>query len=417
MKFFFKNLSLILLAGAIGLSPSFSMGTMKGLDKIIEIRIEDILIVVLGLFWFLNALISGKKTVKKPPLFFPILAWLGIGFISLLTNWIFGNIGLPRGFFYFLKEFEFFFLYFYLFYHIKSFDSAKFLVKIWIILGLVNTAYVVYQLLTGISLGEYWAAAIAEWGVFPSGAFFLMIFIFLFNILLYHFFSLEISKFKKAILSLLIISPIIGVFSSASKTNFLGILLALFLSLFLLFLRKKSFKIVLISCIILIFIVGIFIFSFKSMPIMVRILDISTPTKVLQAFKIGRIEPAIKPTFEQALRGPLLLFLLGLGKGYVGEAHNQYLHNFIETGIIGLLIFLILIFVIIKKSWQGYSKSQDGFSVGLSAGLLVATLIMLFLSIAAEAFLAVKPNEVYWFFAALTMAVLAINKRKENYAK
>ena len=106
MKKIFQNFPLVILAAAIGLSPSFSAGEIAG-GRVVEIRAEDILIVILGLVWIANFLISGRKKIEKPPLLLPILVWLGIGFFSLLTNWIFGNLDISRGFFYFLKEIEF----------------------------------------------------------------------------------------------------------------------------------------------------------------------------------------------------------------------------------------------------------------------------------------------------------------------
>ncbi|GAG47290.1 unnamed protein product, partial [marine sediment metagenome] len=193
-KKWFKILPLILLTSAIALSPSFSAGEIAG-RRVIEIRIEDILIVILGLAWIANFLILKKRKLQKPPLLFPILAWLGIGFFSVLTNWIFMNIGFSRGFFYFLKEIEFFFLYFYLFYHIKNLDTAKFIVKLWVFLGVVNVGWVIYQLATGLELGgyDYGPGALSEQGSYPSGGFFLILFIFLFNVSLYYFLNLNIS--------------------------------------------------------------------------------------------------------------------------------------------------------------------------------------------------------------------------------
>ena len=107
----FKILPLILLAAAIALSPSFSAGNLPN-GKVIEIRLEDVLILVFGLVWLADFLVSGRRKIEKPPLLLPILAWLGIGFISVLTNWIFGNLAIVRSFFYFLKEVEFFVFYF-----------------------------------------------------------------------------------------------------------------------------------------------------------------------------------------------------------------------------------------------------------------------------------------------------------------
>lgn len=414
----FKNLPLILLAAAIALSPSFSAGTLPE-GKIIEIRAEDILIVILGLVWIANFLISGRKRVEKPPLFFPILVWLGIGFFSLLTNWIFGNLGLSRGFFYFLKEIEFFFLYFYLFYHIKSIDAAKFIVKTWIFLGLINVGYVIYQIVTGSRTGEYGTAAISEWGVFPTGAFFLIIFIFLVNIWIYYFFPLKISVFKKITLAFFSLSPIIGVVGSMSKTNFLGLILAIFLIVFFWFFKKRNPRTLLTIFGILVLIITILIITFQNFPLAYqRISFIFNFANLVSNYSAGRWEAAIKPQFEEALNHPFSSFF-GFGKGAIlilQESHNQYLRNFIETGLIGSLIFLILIFAIIKKSWYGFLKTKDPFLIGLSAGLLIATITMLFLSLATEPFIIVKPSGVYWFFAALTMATLSFTT-EENYAK
>ena len=407
-----KILSLIFLAGAIAFSPSFSVGTLAD-GKIIEIRIEDILIFVFGLLLIISFLASEKTKIERPPLFFPILAWLSIGFLSVLTNWAFSNLSIDRGFFYFLKEFQFFVFYFYVFWGIKKIDTAKLLVKIWLLFALVNVLFVLYQMATGLRRGEYGTAAIGEWGVFPTGAFFLLLFIFLFNVFLYYFLHLNISIIKKIGLGLLTFSPVLGVFGSASKTNFLALVLALFLTFFFFFLRKINFKTILVFILAIVFMVSMFSFALKNVHDTIRvkeIIPVFSLEPLWENYKSSRLETAIKPVFKASLESSAHLPFLGLGKS-VGGAHNQYLCNFIEVGIVGSLIFFILIFAIIKKSWQGFSKSRDGFAVGLSAGLLVATLALLFISFATEPFIVVKPASVYWFFVAITMAALSLNKR------
>jgi len=405
-----KILPLILLTLAIGLSPSFSAGEFGG-GKIIELRIEDFLILILGLIWFANFLISGRKKVEKPPLFFPILVWLAIGLLGILTNWLFAELSFSRGFFYFLKEIEFFFLYFYFFYHIKKINSAKFIVGLWILLGMVNAGYVIYQTITGFRKGVYGAAAICERGPFPTGAFFLILFIFLFNIFLYYFLNLKISKFKKFIIGAVIVLLTIGIFGSGSRTNFAGLFFAFFLTLFFLLLRKKSFKLFLVIILTTIFIVGIFIFAFQNIPVVSRITGMLSSTGALEGFKAGRV-PVISQHLEEFLNSSPFVFIFGFGKGYVAEAHNHYIRNLLEIGILGSFVVFWLFFAIIKKAFLGFSKSRDGFSIGLSAGLLIATLTMLFLAMAAEVFFVVKFSEVYWSFAALTMAVLVLKPRK-----
>jgi hypothetical protein len=410
-----KILPLILLAAAIALSPSFSAGNLPG-GKIIEIRAEDFLMLILGLAWFADFLVSARRKIEKPPLFLPILFWLSIGLVSVLTNWIIGTLGLERGFFYFLKEIEFFVIYFYVFYHIKSVNSAKLIINIWVFLAALNVGYVVYQMISGFQYGEYGTAAIGEWGVFPTGSFFLLLFIFLFNIFLYYFRNLNISKFKKIVLGLVVVSPTIGAIGSASRTVFAGIILAIFLTLLFSFFKKRDLKLILIYGFMLaVFLIIVFLFSLKDVPTVDRITPVLSPNELFHSFILTRWDDSIKPYYHKVFdHMPLSLPFFGLGIGSVTECHNQFLRNFIETGVLGSVLFLILIIVVIKEAWFGFSKSRDDLSIGLSAGLLVATFLMLFFSISIEPFIVVKPSEVYWFFAAITMAVLVINERKRE---
>lgn len=408
----FKNLPVVFLAMAIALSPSFSVGKLAG-GTDIEIRVEDFLIVILGLVWIANFLISGGKKIKKPPLFAPILAWLGIGFFSVLINWIFGNIKFSWGFFYFLKEVEFFFLYFYIFCHIKSFKVAKFVIKVWIGLGLINIGWIVYESITGLRLTYYYGPTsfIEPDGSSPSGGFFLMIFIFLFSVLLFYYFNFNISKFKKGFLAIAALSPAIGVFTSGSKGSFFGLVFALFFVPLLYFFKKRSPKSFLMSILIIIFIPIVFVFFSSIFPAINRAIDIGGVWREFSAEEGSRLNVWEGRLSKLRAEERPLILLFGLGKSAGEESHSHYVKNFVETGIIGSLIFLFLIFFIIKKAFQGFSSGGDPLSVGLSCGLLAATLAMLLLSVGNDAFIVVKINEVYWFFAALTMAVLNLSKK------
>jgi len=399
-----ENFPLILLSGAIALSPSFSKGEIAG-GRVIEIRIEDILLVILGLVWFADFLIAGRKKIVKPPLLLPVSIWLGIGLISVLINLIFMNIELSRGFFYFLKEVEFFFLYFYLFYHIKNISSSKCIIKFWIFLGLINVFWVIYKMSKGLrTLQEYGAGAIGEASVFPSGGFFLILFIFLFNILLFYYLNFRISNLKKMILTIMVISPSLGVFSSISRTCFLGIIFSLILTFLFYSLKKGIIKVFFIGILVLIFVGTIFFFVLQKFPVEKRVFAIDYAFSSLRDVRFNIWRSQISEAFEHS---SILNIFLGCGKSIrltYEESHSQYVRNFIETGIIGSLAFFFLIFSIIRKGLKEFLSNKDPFLTGLSSGVLVSTFTMLFISIPAEAFIVVKINEVYWFFVALTMA-------------
>jgi len=195
-KSFLEILPVFLLVLAIGFSPSFSAGKIES-GKDLEIRVEDILLVIFGLVWLFGFLISGKRSIEKPPLFFPILAWVGVGFFSVLINWILGNISYSQGFFFFFKEVEIFFLYFYVYYHLENFSQIKFIIKTWIFIVLINIGWIIYELVTGLTLTYHYGPTpfIEPNGPLPAGGFFLMIFVFLFNVFLFYNLSQKCSKF------------------------------------------------------------------------------------------------------------------------------------------------------------------------------------------------------------------------------
>jgi hypothetical protein len=76
-----------------------------------------------------------------------------------------------------------------------------------------------------------------------------------------------------------------------------------------------------------------------------------------------------------------------------------------------------------KKAFRGFLLNKEPLLIGLSSGLLISTIAMLFISIAAEGFLVVKINEIYWFFVSIMIAALNYKidenklKKWDNYRK
>jgi len=409
-------LPVFLITCAIALSPAFSIGGIKsatGEIRAIEIRVEDILLLILGLIWISNFLISGREKIGKPPLFFPILVWLGVSLIGVLTNLIFANIQANRAFFYFLKEIEFFFLYFYIFYHVKNLNVVRFILKTWVFLALVNVAWIIFELITGLKITYYYGPTIftEPQGSFPSAGFFLIIFIFLFNVLIYYYLKINISKFKKVILAVSIVSLIIGIFAAASRSNFWGLIIVLPLTIFLYLLKERKIKAFFVSLLVLICATFIFVSILKDLPNLQRTID-------FERIKTARVSIWKGEVVDFLKYNPLFSFF-GLGKSVMlpsagQESHSQYMRNFIETGIVGSIAFLFLIFFIIKKSAEYFLRGKDPLLVGLSAGLLTSTVAMLIIAIPAEAFIVIKIAEVYWFFAALALVALCIGEKQDN---
>lgn len=406
-----RNLPVAILAVAIALSPSFSAGEIAG-GRVIEIKAEDIILLVFGFLWLLSIFAFEGTGFNRPPLFLPVLGWLYISLISVLLNLVLKNILISRSFFYFLKEVEFFFMYFYIVYHIRSLRSAQLVIGLWVFLASVNVVWVIYKVQRGTrSSLEYGAGAIGDSAVFPSGVFFLLLFIFLFSVFLHYYLNTSISILKKIILGTLTISPAIGVLASGSRTSISGLVLALLLISLLYLVNKGVLRSVLVFVLTSVLIGAISLLVYQKLPRAVgRISDFEHNIYSIQSTRFDRIwKPQLLTLSEH---WPSLF--LGLGKSYSTlESHSQYIRNLLETGLIGSLAFFVLIYTVVRKALYGYLLHKDPFLNGLSSGLLVATLVMLIVSIPGEAFLVVKIAETYWFFVAITLAALEIHNEHE----
>ena len=414
-----KYIPVVLIALAIGLSPSFSIGEIStGRD--LEIRLEDLLIVVLGIVWIAGLLRLRKTRLERPPLLIPILVWLGIGFFSLLTNWLFQNLIFQRSFFFFLKEVEFFAFYFYVFYHIKNIDVVRILIKTWILIGVIHASWILFQVITGLRITYYYGSTlfIEPEGTFPGGGFLLILFAFLLQFLLYYYVRMNLSVWQKIAIAAAVVMPTVGIFSSGSRTAFFGFLFALVITFFLYLAKQSNFRKAVLQSVWVLLIIGIaFGFLVMTSPTVERrLLQLEGITKEFNPQNPNVRGDTWKTQLTGAFERPLFL-LFGFGKSIIftfGESHNQYVRNFIETGIVGSLIFLMLIFVVISKAWKEFLKGTDPLILALSAGVLVITSTMLFMSIVVDAFIVVKIAELYWFFIALSMTTFYLTKKKIN---
>jgi len=406
-----------LIAIAIALSPSFSAGVIES-GRMLEIKVEDILIIILGAIFVFNILLLKKTNIQKPPLFIPITAWIAISLFSILLNLILKNITASNGLFFFVKEVEFFIIYFLVFYSIKSLSGAKSIIKLLVFLGVINAGWIIFQIVTSLRLTYYYGPTsfIEPDSPFISGGFFLLFFIFLSNLFLFYYRHLKISNFKKISIGLLCFFPIVGVLSSGSRTTLFSLIPSIIL-IFIFYLFKENYIKKLFSF-ILFFIFTIIItvsIILPTIPGSYRILDtenIVNELNIQNTNKSSRVN-IWKNQIIRLTEKPLYL-TFGFGKSFLldnQQPHNQYLQNIVDTGIIGFIAFLVILYLIIKISLKNFLEGKDAFIVGISAALVSITFSMLIMSFAAEAFRVVKISELYWFLVALSMASIVLHKQ------
>ncbi len=419
LSIFLQRFSLVILAIAIAFSPRFSFGTIEN-GKVLDIRLEDVIILFWLLCSFMYFLLRKSPSFGTPPFLRLMVGLLCTGLLSTLYSLLVGNISLSGGVFYVLKEVEYFLIYTYTYTHLTTLNDIKFIIKTWAILAFLNALWIVIEIITGLQISYYYGPnAIAEpLGPSPSGGFFLIMAMFLFNIFLFAYrgkFAID-----KIIIVGLMVFPLIGIISAGARSPFFAMIIAL-LATFLLYLYKQylagntwlalraiSFSLIGLACAIILL---------PSIPGTQRIFN---PQKYEYEFGIDNSSSRLYIWLDQLkslARHPQYLFF-GYGKSYIlnnEQTHNQYLQNLVDTGIIGSAVFFILIFSILKKGFRVFQRVRDNFCVALSAGLIVSTIALLTMSLGFEAFRVAKIAETYWFFVAISMATFAIyNSRLLN---
>jgi O-antigen ligase len=95
---------------------------------------------------------------------------------------------------------------------------------------------------------------------------------------------------------------------------------------------------------------------------------------------------------------------IGVTPRHISPAHNIYFLTVAETGILGLLAFLLLLIGIFAGSWQGL-KSKDPFLAACAAGLLAGLAAALVHSNLGWLWRYDVVHVTFWFVVGLALAL------------
>jgi rhamnosyltransferase len=408
-KSILENLPLIVVGIAIALFGTIFQRKIGILN--FELRVEDVLLLDFGILWIFNFIFSKDKKIKRFALFKPILIWLAIGIFSVSYNLIFSNLKTAFGIAYFLKELEFLFIFGFIYFQIKNLESAKLVIKLWIIFMAIHMSWIIFELISGIKYSYYYGPNIyiEPDGPYPSASFLLLSFAFLSNIFIFHYLSSKIEIYKKVIMGIIVASLIFGIMVSGSSTNFVALFAILFLTALIYFIKEKKYRFLLVS------VCGLGVIT------MVSLLSIDffvsqfwgavwEYTSSQPDSRMGILKDHLKSIFNSAPQ--FLIF----GHGIWGDCHGQYIRIILERGVIGFLAFIFLMGAMLKSGLlRVFSNKSDTFLTGTASGLLMVVVGMLVISIPADPFMTVKVAEVFWFFVALSFGIFKLYNCKSDF--
>jgi len=117
-------------------------------------------------------------------------------------------------------------------------------------------------------------------------------------------------------------------------------------------------------------------------------------------------------SWQDAIQGWTQKPLFGYGVTGYRFMDAQIPRVLTETGIIGLTVFIYLLYSIYRLALSYLIEIKDPFNRGLTIGFLAGFVGLIFHSLAANTFIIVRIMEPFWFFAGI-IVVLPELERKE----
>jgi O-antigen ligase len=384
---------LYILIFSMLLSPEIMVGATGGnsLGRGVTLRLEDALLLIIGLSWFArNAVFKELGLFLRTPLNKPILFYMLACILSTGFGVIGGSVQIKTGFLYVLKYFEYFIVFFMVVNHTRSRSQAKRFIFCLFLTALLAAAAGMVQ----TPSGERVSAPFEDTGE-PNtlGGYLLFIGMTAAGIA---------SKVKKGrtryLLIFLIVCLMPPFFLTQSRSSYLALALAC-----LAFGWMSERRLIIMGLIA----VG-FLLSPLFLPDVVKQRIAYTFNQPEDAGQIAigdvRLDSSTSARLESwnlALKNFALQPIMGYGVTGYSFVDAQIPRVLIETGLIGLVTFLYLLYSIFKLARSRLSQTEDPFFKGLAMGFMAGFAGLVVHALGVNTFIIVRIMEPFWFFAGI----------------
>jgi hypothetical protein len=390
---------IVLLAFTTPFSYSFSIGALP--MRAIEIRTDDILLaatlVSMLLLWLKN---DGAFELPKLTFVYGFLLWAGL--FSTLINILLRQLpvgDLAVSGFYWLKYVQYFLVFLLTILLVRSRRDIKLVMAAAILGVVVATAWGYYQIFSGqfgfIEYGKPRATMPFDTGPNVFASYYIVLLPLIFSLML----SQDMRRWLRALLFLLLGSTGVVMLYTGSRAGLIGLSLALGTVVFLYdWGRKPAKRLAPWLAAAALGLIG-YLGFISDNPTYKRLLNFD-PESTWIIYRIDDIwEPLIQRTVNT---NPIL------GHGIMlfnrVRAENYYVRLFSEQGLLGVLLFSVLIAGLALVALRNQRLAGDSALRGLGRGFLGALMGLLFASIWSDKFIVVRIVTPFWILAGLVVA-------------
>lgn len=372
-------------------SPEVILGQTAARE--VTFRMDDLLLMIIVVTWLARAAIYKELTVfRLTPLHTPIALFMGVSLLATFIGMVMGRVGVATGLFFNLKILEYFIIFFMVVNYVKDEQEIKTFVILILLVALMVNLYALYQVPSGVRVTAPFEGEFGEPNTLGG---YLIIII---SLTLALFLLRSFGQRTNLLIPLFILSGIILMFTQ-SRGSWMGLI---FMSVPFMILSSKRFFFIIGAILLVIALPYIapestkerFTGTFRPDPFFERTerfmglgLDPSASERVT-SYKQG---------FEKWKKRPVF----GYGVTGAGFIDGQFLRLLMETGIVGVGLFLFLLWRMVLFLWDTYWSVDDPFFKALSLGMLGALAGLIGHGISASTFIIVRIMEPFWFLMGL----------------
>jgi len=363
-------------------------------------------LIIIGFSWLAKTAVNKELgLVAKTPLNRPIVAYIGVNLMATLLGYLMGSVKTAAGYLYVLKYIEYFVVYFMVVNNLRDRAHARRLLAA----AMVTAAVVSIIGLTQIPSGERVSAPFeGETGEPNTFGGYLLFMMAVAGGIALETTSLTVRARFAALVGLMAVPFAF----TLSRASYIGVLPA-YGALLALTTRRRAM-------------VALLLVAVVCSPALLLIAPPSVVNRVVYTFQPEANQPTVRLgkvgldpstsarilSLRQALAGWLERPILGFGVTGFAFMDAQYARVLVETGIVGLLCFVWLLWSVIRAARAAQLTMVDPFDRGLAMGFIAGTFGLLAHAIGSNTFIVIRIMEPFWLFAGIVL-MLPVFVREE----
>jgi O-antigen ligase len=401
-----SEIALYILIFSMLLSPEIMVGGMEGgttASRGVTLRFDDFLLAIIGFGWFARTAVHKNlglflRTPLNKPIFYYLLACVvstGFGVMGERVN-------AKTGFFFVLKYFEYFIVYFMVINHLENKEQVKRYMFCILITCFIISLYGMLQIPTGGRLTAPFEGARGE----PNSLGGYLIFV---GAVTAGMSSRTKDLKAKVVLGGLVMAILLPYLYTESRSSYVA-----FVPTYITLALMCKRRVLLIGLLAIGLLLSPFLLPSN---VIDRVLYTFTQPEQRGQIVIGdtRIDTSAsarlkswKEGLEDVPKHPII------GHGVTGYAFMdaQYPRVLVETGILGFVAFVYLLYSIFRISLRMARETQDKYLQGIVVGFLAGYVGLLFHAIGANTFIIVRIMEPFWFVLAMVVMVPSLQSEQ-----